>query len=598
MEPKFNLDRPKITDEEINSNKDFGELVRKFKQQSIEKAKSDKNFLKNKKATYSAIIAGVTVICTVTYFTVFQKQPLKENTHEKTTTNTSTLKRTSDTKSKTVFIKPPVSKLNIPYKSYKLKSEQGGTITHQSHPTGMGSKIIIPEKAFVNKNGQEIIGDIEIKYREFHNQADIIASGIPMSYDSAGVTSHFESAGMFDIRGYQNDEPVFINPKKTITVEFASQHAADRYNIYELDTIAQNWKYISRDNSLLNTKNKISKETAYTNHHSSIGNNKIEELQKQIDAIPQKIELEKSALTKKVNQLQKPVEPLKPTKATAGRPKFELEVDYKEFPELTAFKNAVFEVGSENKNYKDNLTDITWSSAEISEGPKKGENYLLTLKLKNRTEKLVVYPTLSGADYEKAIDAYSKKFAYYKTLTAEREAKEQKLKEEFEAKQAAYIAEQKKLSEEQFRERLRIQKEQEEKRLLASNTINNSAKVMRVFNISNFGIHNSDCPTQKPKGKTLNPVFLVNNGKTFITPNCTYLVSHSKNLVIAYSNEPISFDPNDTYSLCILGTNGKLYYCTKETFSSLTVSNQNKIPVQELNAEAANAMDLKIALGI
>ena len=57
MGTKFNLDRKPVTDEEINSHKDFGELVNKFKKQSIEKARSDVNFLKNKKATYSAIIA-------------------------------------------------------------------------------------------------------------------------------------------------------------------------------------------------------------------------------------------------------------------------------------------------------------------------------------------------------------------------------------------------------------------------------------------------------------------------------------------------------------------------------------------------------------
>lgn len=592
MEPKFNLDRPKITDEEINSNKDFGELVKKFKQQSIEKAKNDRNFFKNKKATYSAIIAGVTVICTVTYFTVFKKQPPKETVNDKITTTASNIKNSN--KPKTAFINPPVSKLNIPYSSYQIKSEQGGNITHHSK-----SKITIPKKAFVDKQGQEIIGDVEIRYREFHNQADIIASGIPMTYDSAGVRSHFESAGMFDIRGYQNGEPVFIKPEKIITVEFASMHGADRYNIYELDTIGQNWKYICRDNSIkpntiLDSKTQLAGNLPSGKSESD----KTILLQKQIDAIPQKIENEKITYTKKITQLVKPIEPLKPTKATAGRPKFELEVDYKEFPELTAFKNAVFEVGTENKNYKDNFSDITWSSADISEGPKKGENYLLTLKLQERTEKLIVYPTLTGADYEKAIDVYSKKFANYKTLQAEKELKEQKLKEEFEAKQAAYIAEQKKLSEEQFRERLRLQKIQQDKQLTQANVISNTTKAIRVFNVSNFGIHNSDCPEQKPKGGILNPIYVENTSKPFVSARCTYLVSHNKNLVISYGNEPISYDPKEIYSLCILGNNGKLYVCDKETFSSCVSSKQNKIPVKELSSEANDAQDLKMALGI
>lgn len=595
MEPKFNLDRPKISDEEINSKKDFGELVKQFKQQSIEKAKSDSNFIKNKKATYSAIIAGVTVICTVSYFTVFKKQPPKETTNDKITTN-QTNSSTQNTKSNKAFIAPPISKLNIPYTSYKVKSEQGATIKHASN-----SKIIIPKKAFVNKQGQEIIGDVEIHYREFHNQADIIASGIPMAYDSAGIKSHLESAGMLDIKGYQNGEPVFIDPKKQITVEFASKYGEDKYNMYVLDTIARNWQYVNRDNSLRNLNQETSTSAVSKNKpaaQSNVSQKKLIELQKQIDAIPPKIENEKIVYTKKVNQLTKPFEPIKPTKATAGRPKFELEVDYKEFPELSAFKNAVFEVGSENKNYKNNFSDITWSSAEISEGTKKGENYLLTLKLRERIEKLIVYPALTGADYEKAIDAYNKKFSNYKTLQAEREAKELKLKEEFEAKQSAYIAEEKKLKAEELKERIRIQKEQQDEAIGQIQTSSNKGNVIRIFNISNFGIHNSDCQNFLPKEAKMHPIFVINNGGSFVTPNTTYLVCHNKNVAYSFGHEPLFYNPKDSYSLCVMATNGKMYLCDQETFANCVTNKQNKIPVKELSSDVNNTQDLKIALGI
>ena len=214
MATKFNLNRQPVPDEEINSHKDFGELVNKFKKQSIEKARSDVSFLKNKKATYSAVIAGVAVICTVTYFSVFKQETSKQNSHDKRIPLQSKPLSSPSKKPQTAFIAPPIKKLDVPYTSYKVKAEQGATIKHKSD-----SKIIIPKKAFVNKQGEDIIGDVEIQYREFHNQADIIASGIPMSYDSAGVKSTLESAGMIDIRGYQNGEPIFINPKKQITIE-------------------------------------------------------------------------------------------------------------------------------------------------------------------------------------------------------------------------------------------------------------------------------------------------------------------------------------------------------------------------------------------
>ena len=593
MGTKFNLNRQPVPDEEINSHKDFGELVNKFKKQSIEKARSDASFLKNKKATYSAIIAGVAVICTVTYFSVFKKEPPKETSHDKIITlqknNTSTL----NTKLNKAFIAPPISKLNVPYTSYTVKAEQGATLKHKSN-----SKISIPKKAFVNKQGHDIIGDVEITYREFHNQADIIASGIPMAYDSAGTHTTLESAGMIDIRGYQNGEPVFINPKKQITIEFASEHTADRYNMYVLDTIAKNWVYVGRDNSLKGQKRPegqkgLKGQKPLTN---SVSNKEIE-IQKQLDAIPPKIENEKIVYTKKVNQLPKATTPIKPAKAIVGRPQFELDVNYKEFPELEAFKNAVFEVGAENKNYSSKLADITWSSAEVSEGPQKGKNYLLTLKLKERIEKLIVYPALTGADYDNALKKYETKFNDYKNLVAKREADEKKLKEEFEAKQAVFIAEQKTLTEQMLKERIRWQKEQEVQLNNQFKTMDNQSKVTRIFNVSNFGICNSDCPTSMPKGEHMNPVFTINSTGTFIRAEHTYLVSHSNNIVYNFYTPTFSYDPKESYSLCVLA-NGKLYLCSKELLSQCLTSKQNKIPVTELSSDVNDVVDLRRALGI
>jgi hypothetical protein len=581
MGTKFNLDRQPVPDEEINSHKDFGELVNKFKKQSIEEARNDASFLKNKKATYSAIIAGVAVICTVTYFAVFKKEPPKKTSDDKIITSQNKQSQSPNTKLAKAFIAPPISKLNVQYTSYKVKAEQGATLKHKSN-----SKIIVPKKAFVNKQGQDIIGDVEIQYREFHNQADIIASGIPMTYDSAGVKSTLESAGMIDIRGYQNGEPVFINPKKQITIEFQSEYTTDKYNMYVLDTVAKNWVYVCRDNSLKGQKRpEGQKELKERDPMTNSISNKEKEIQKQLDAIPPKIENEKIVYAKKINQLPKTVVPTKPVKAIADR------------PELEAFKNAVFEVGSENKNFNSKLADITWNSAEISEGPIKGKNYLLTLKLKERVEKLIVYPALTGANYDNAIQAYETKFKDYKNLIAKRESDQKKLKEEFEAKQIVFAAEQKKWTEELIKERIRSQKEQEEQFNRQFKTMNNSLKVTRIFTVSNFGICNSDCPTSMPQGDRMNPVFTINGNGTFIKSEQTYLVCHTKNLVYNFYNQTISYDPKDIYSLCVL-SNGKLYLCDKEMLGKCFSLKQNKIPMKELSIDVNDAFDLRKAIGI
>lgn len=590
MEPKFNLNRPKVSDEEINKHKDFDKLVKQFKEQSIQKARSDVNFLKNKKITYASVIAGVTVICTLTYFTVFKKQ--NSTTNDKITTSAAPqTNKKPDTENKN-FIFPPNKKLNVPYSSYKINSLKGGELSHSG-----GSKIKIPKTAFVNKQGQEIVGEIEIQYREFHNQADIIASGIPMTYDSAGTQYHFESAGMFDIRGYQNGEPIFIKPDKNISIEMASQYPGNHYNQYELDTLAKNWNYLKKDETVANSDKSIN-----VNKEPVAESKLTKELQVKIDAIPPKIEKEKIIYNTKLNRLPKTESPPKPLKANGGRPQFELDVDYKEFPELLAFKNAVFEVGEENSNYKKELSQITWNEAKISEGPQKGTNYLLTLKQKNRTEKLIVYPVLSGVDYDKAVKLYEKKFAEYKTDLAKREETEKKLKEEMEVKQRAYIEEQKKLSADLLKEQIRIRKQMEEQLASQFKTMGTQQQVTRLFQVNRFGIYNSDCPNSLPTGDEFHPIFISGekSNPSVITPVTVYLIEHNKNIVYSFSNKnygTMRYNPDNEYSLCIV-TQGRLYLYSKQEFKQTVSNNSNKFYLTPLPESIDDASGFKKALGI
>jgi hypothetical protein len=588
MEPKFNLNRPKVSDEEINKHKDFDKLVKQFKDQSIQRAKSDSNFLKNKKATYATVIAGLAVVCTVTYFTVFNKQNKQTATNDKTNTltnenNTSTSSVTTS-KNKN-FISPPFKKLDVPYGSYKVNAQKGGELAHHTN-----TKIKVPKNAFVNKEGKEIIGDVEIKYREFHDQADIIASGIPMTYDSAGTQYTFESAGMFDVRGYQNGEEVFLKQGKPITVDLASRYPDDSYNQYYLDTVAHNWQVIKHDEPQIapeaippaekNSKEKTAKEI---------------QLVKKIEHVPLQIDSVKTVYDKKIVALPQPKQPSKPAKAT-GRPQFNLEVDYKDYPELAAFKNSVFEVGTENKNYTKELHAITWSSAVITPGPQKGKNYILNLKYRNREEKLIVYPVLVGEDYEKAAQVFDKKLSEYNAALEKRETDEQKLKEEMAAKQKAYTEEQKKLSADLLREQLRIRKEMETQQADWSKNAAVEASVIRVFSVNNFGIYNSDCARSMPHGPVIEPHYSSNSIP--LDPSAVYLVDAGKNIVYNMSAVPYRFmySERSRYSLCIVA-GGNFYVCTKDQFSEAVKNPKVKFELKQLSADAEMS-DFKNALEI
>ena len=97
MSPKFNIDRPKVSDDELKKQQNFEQLVERFKQQSLKKARGDESWWKSKKIRYSAVIAGVTVVCTITYLSLFTNQK-QQQTHETLITQNTTAQKTTTKK--------------------------------------------------------------------------------------------------------------------------------------------------------------------------------------------------------------------------------------------------------------------------------------------------------------------------------------------------------------------------------------------------------------------------------------------------------------------------------------------------------------------
>lgn len=109
--------------------------------------------------------------------------------------------------------------------------------------TEKGTRIHIPGKAFVNKTtGEPIDGDVELIFDEYHTQGEILASGIPMTYATPeGDTVDFESAGMFDIRAFQNGTELELAEGKEIEIELATD-ADGTFEFYAFDEGKENWE--------------------------------------------------------------------------------------------------------------------------------------------------------------------------------------------------------------------------------------------------------------------------------------------------------------------------------------------------------------------
>ncbi len=135
-------------------------------------------------------------------------------------------------------INPPIQEALITPEKFVVLPEKGQTLTTSN------SKITIPKDAFIDKQGKVITTPVTIAYKEILNPVDQILSGIPMEYDSAGVTYNFESAGMIEFKAESEGKEVFPNPKALINVELNSEYTDTDYSFYSINEETGKWNYL------------------------------------------------------------------------------------------------------------------------------------------------------------------------------------------------------------------------------------------------------------------------------------------------------------------------------------------------------------------
>ncbi|MGH1337399.1 MAG: hypothetical protein ACRBFS_14850 [Aureispira sp.] len=277
----------------------------------------------------------------------------------------------------TLAIAPPIKGVDVAYQEYSI---QAGTAKEIVTPTG--SRITIPANAFVDKNGTPVTGAVDIRYREFHSAEDIIASGIPMHEPETGA--YMQTAGMFEIKGEQNGQEIFMTANKPVQIDMASQVAGNNYNFYQLGPKDCRWK----DKGT---------QPAQPNTH------KLASLRK-LDA--------------QLNQLNKPTF-VKSTQTNNFV--FDLKLDYQRQPELKTFTNVVWEYTGAGANPEENEwvfePSTRWEGVEIE--PLGNGHYDMIFKGDKKEFRTTVRPVLSDKDYDNALAAFNKR-----TNKAYKEAKE------------------------------------------------------------------------------------------------------------------------------------------------------------------------------
>lgn len=291
------------------------------------------------------------------------------------------------TKKETFYpaVAPPFKGVDVPFQKLSVNATSGGVLRLAN-----GTKINVPANAFTNAAGQVVSGQVELQYREFHNAAELLASGIIMHDPKTGV--YMQTAGMFQLVGKQGGETVNIAEGKTLNVDMAS---------------------FVNDGTVFDKFYLQEKEAKWDN----------------LGACPAKPNLEKEAAIKRVQErmAQNP-KPIPVKKALSGNFVIGLDIDYSNFPELRPFSDVIWEyagnkddAGSPQKN--PDMFKVDWLDVKLKKDNEAGV-YRLNLSNANSTISVPVLPILKGQDYASASADFNKRMENYNKVLKEIEAQQ------------------------------------------------------------------------------------------------------------------------------------------------------------------------------
>lgn len=254
------------------------------------------------------------------------------------------------------FVTAPIKNADIPYASFTVNANDSSNFVYST-----GSKIRIPKNAFLDDNGKVVTGNVQLRYREFHNPVDFFTAGIPMTIDSGSATLTFQSAGMVEINAFKDNKPLRVNPASKINVEMTSFVSGNVYDRYYLDTVSKKWIKEGED------------------------------------------EFRSSSESKEIQKLPEVPEPPK----VASPSSFSIGDNTSKYPELNEYENVFFEPVSGGRCGSD--------ATEIKVEDKGKGIYEITFIVKghgiNHQEKCLCYLAFeAGKDYNQALERYKNKY--------------------------------------------------------------------------------------------------------------------------------------------------------------------------------------------
>lgn len=569
MKQNYNikLNPKKLSSEDIARHQDFDALLKQFEaEKTTQPTQKTAKIRKMRPLYYYIGAAAAAMIGLLIYFNVGGSDYATESAEFFAARD---------------FVSSPIESAKPQFASYKINANEGGVYEYRS-----GSRLVVPASAFINDRGELVQGEVEIKYREYHDYIDFYLSGIPMTYDSAGTTYNLESAGMMEIYAEKDGQKVKFAPGKSIDVELHSAinapahlNVPPNYNIYKLDSEKRNWIYHRRDDMELVAEPQDLKldesdplydvKKAYADKLELLAVNEANELAKVEATVP------------------KPSEPLKPKKATRTDNVFALdfndlsaEIDdrFLSDAEKGEAKQAERDLAGLYQEYEQMLWKVSNQSGISAEKFAQQYNQVdgITIKKVNSRDyeftlingssatKVIVNPVLTGADYEKALATFNQEFAKYSTEIKAREAtltdKKEAIKNRF--------AQEKEMAEAAFQNQLVAMQNAGNNHQAIDHII--KRKVVNRFKATEMGIWNCDRPIP-PFEQKINASFVDKDGNKF-DGRMAYLVDKSRNTVVRFyttDKTPMNYNKNSDNLLWLLTEDNKIAVFRPDDFKRI-----------------------------
>lgn len=439
------------------------------------------------------------------------------------------------------FIAPPIPKMNIAENTLIISGNSDTTISYPS-----GTKVFIPANSFVDKYNKPVTGPFAIHFREFRDQYDQLFSGIPMTYDSAGVTYQFESAGMFEIGGTKNGENIFIANGKELAIDIPSTDLNNKFNFYYLDTVAKNWSY-DNDNSLNSRLITAGIDSIlHQNYHTSVKDIVI------------------------------------PKEADPNLDNLVIDFNKDEFPELAMFKGVKFEFVDRNSK-ANNGANYVWEDVSVSR--KEKGHYMIEFTKGDTKKSFVTVPVMEKTELEKMLAEYDhirvKRMNKLKAMSDSINSLKSKYEAEHHASKDHNEAISNLVSKGKFLTALN-----EYVDIASAKILSRQGTITRMAMVRRFGIYNFDCapfarvlavwdrlqkPKQEPKTASAHYYF----GKKRIESEIetAYIIKRDFNGIFKLAWKEIFDFPAQTASgadiLIVVTKDKQFYYIKDEEFKKL-----------------------------